>query len=198
MSFGSLFRGVTRIAAPIVGGIFGGPAGAMAGNALGGLLSGGGGGQNPGDAAQGYINQVPATTLQYLQPQMERMNRERTEDRATSRDAYNRLLSQYNRGTPQEWRNDDFPLQYGEMARMPGSVMDSIMSMYTPSRGFQYKQDKMLGAARNSAAAGGFAGTKLNQEQQAEMIRDLLGSDMGEYYNNILDIMTKGAAGEED
>ena len=198
MSFGSLFRGITRVAAPIVGGMFGGPMGAMAGNAIGGLIGGGGArGGNPADAAQAYTNQIPSTTLQYLQPQMERMNAERAQDRATSAEAYNRLLNQYNRGTTQEWRNDAFPLQYGEMARMPASVMNSIMQTYSPSTGYQYKQNQMLGAARNSAASGGFAGTTSDQAQQAELVKDLLGSDMGEYFNNILNIMTQGAAGEE-
>jgi hypothetical protein len=51
---------------------------------------------------------------------------------------------------------------------------------------------------RNSAASGGFAGTPFNQQQQAETVQGLLGSDMQQFLQNALGIMGAGISGKEN
>ena len=87
--------------------------------------------------------------------------------------------------------------EYNKMAKDPTSFVDEIMKKYKPSEGYNFKEGRMLGAARNSAASGGFAGTPYDQEQQAELVQGLLGSDMQEFLRNILGVHERGVAGHE-
>ena len=101
---------------------------------------------------------------------------------------YERLINEYRPGA--------FP-QYGQMAEDPQDFLRQIESGYTPSEGYQYKQNKILQAMRNAAASGGRAGTMLDQEGQGDAVRGLLGEDMQQYLNNVLGIQGGGLSGLE-
>lgn len=145
------------------------------------LLGGGGG---SGNAGMGSLNQIPGMAQGYLNPYTEE-----------GRKAYNSLLDQYSNIS--DTNINQFPATYNKMAKDPATFLNDLMKGYEPSRGYNYQQNKMLGAARNSAASGGFAGTQYDQASQADLIRDLLGSDMGEYLKNVMGIQNSGLAGEE-
>ncbi len=90
------------------------------------------------------------------------------------------------------------PNQYEQMAHNPTAFMEALMQGYNPSTGYKFKQQQMLDAMRNSASAGGFAGTPFNQQQQAETVQGLLGADMQQYLENALGITQAGLQGKEN
>jgi hypothetical protein len=163
---------------------FVGSGGSPWGAALGGAMSLFGGRGGGGNAGMNYLNQIPGMAMGYLNPYTEE-----------GKKAYSSLLDQYsNTSTTNQ---NQFPAEYSQMARDPNAFVNNLMKGYEPSRGYNYKQNQMLGAARNSAASGGFAGTQYDQAQQGELVRDLLGSDMGEYLSRIMGTQNAGLAGEE-
>ena len=165
----------------LAGTAFGGPLGGMLGSQLGGMLGGGGRGDG---GASNYLNQIPGMSQGMFSPYV-----------AQGNEAYNRLLDQY--GNASTANPNQFPGEYRQMARDPGDFVNNLMKGYEPSRGYNYKQNQMLGAARNSAASGGFAGTKYDQGEQADLVKNLLSSDMGEYLNRVMGTQREGLAGEE-
>ena len=183
------FKGIGKIFSRVAPGAaqgfaMGGPWGALAGGALGLMSGGGGGAGSGGDGGMGYLNQIPGMAGGYLNPYTEE-----------GKKAYNGLLDQYsNTSTTNQ---NQFPAEYSQMSRDPNAFVNNLMKGYEPSRGYNYKQNQMLGAARNSAASGGFAGTQYDQGQQSELVRDLLGSDMGEYLSRIMGAQNAGLQGEE-
>ena len=183
-SVGKMFKGVTK---PLMGAgmgyLTGGPIGGLMGAMSGFGGSGGGGGGNYG-AGMEYLNQIPGIARSYLNPYTEE-----------GRKAYNSLLDQYSNTSTTN--PTQFPAEYSQMGRDPTAFMNNLMKDYEPSRGYNYKQNQMLGATRNSAASGGFSGTQYDQANQAETIKDLLGSDMAEYLSNVLNIQKSGLEGEE-
>ena len=156
----------------------GNPWAAAAGAGMG-LLSGGN--KNTG---MDYLNQVSGMAHGQLDPYVQQGN-----------EAYNRLLDMY--GKTSTTNPQQFPDEYRQMSRNPMEFVDKLMKGYEPSKGYQYQQDKMLGAVRNSAASGGFAGTGYDQDQQADLVKNLLSSDMGQYLDRMLTTQGQGLAGEE-
>jgi hypothetical protein len=107
------------------------------------------------------------------------------------RDAYQPFI---NRGMQAQDQAAD---TYQQMQQNPTSFVDQIMQSYKPSQGYQFRQKNALGAARNSAAQGGFTGTSYDQMQQAELANGLLGQDQQQYLQNILGVQGTGLAGQQ-
>jgi hypothetical protein len=124
---------------------------------------------NPANAARPYLNQIPDVAHKAYDPYIQQ-----------GMESGNLANAEYNK-----------------MSQDPTSFVDSIMKRYKPSEGYNFKEGRMLGAARNSAASGGFAGTPYDQEQQAELVQGLLGSDMQQFLQNILGVHKQGVAGHE-
>lgn len=87
--------------------------------------------------------------------------------------------------------------KYNQMAADPMAFLNQITAGYNPSEGYKFKEKRALEAARNSAAAGGFSGTRNDQLQQAEMTKGLLGQDMQEWLSNVLGIQGAGLMGQQ-
>ena len=138
----------------------------MLSNALKGIF---GGGKNPADAAQPYLNQIPGVGHQYYDPYV-----------SAGRDASSTTKSQY-----ENLIND------------PQGFLDKIMQGYNPSSGFQFKKDQLQKALGGSAAAGGYAGTTGDQYMQGEGVDNLLSEDMQQYLQNVLGLYNTGLSGEE-
>ena len=96
-----------------------------------------------------------------------------------------------------EYANNETPEEYGRMSSDPTAFINDIMKGYSPSEGYKYKEKRMTDAARAAGAAGGFAGTELDRESQADMIRGLLGGDIQEFLNNVLGAQKYGLEGRE-
>lgn len=87
--------------------------------------------------------------------------------------------------------------QYNQMASDPYAMLDEAYERYSPSKGYQFKQKQLEQALRNSAAAGGFAGTPYHQQQQGELTQSLLDSDFDQFYEKISGLRTKGLEGQQ-
>lgn len=138
---------------------------------MGGLLDSffGGDDENPADAAMPYLNQIPGVAKEYFNPFIERGKRS----------------------------GDMLEGQYDKFTNNPTDYLDQIMSRYRPSSGYNFKQNQLLKAAGNSAAAGGFRGTENDQQNSAQMVQGLLGDDMQQFLANVLGIQGQGIAGHQ-
>ncbi len=135
--------------------------------------------------SRGYLNQIEPMARNTLSPYVQ-----------GGQEAERNLPGMY-QGMYDEYANNETPEQYGEMSGDPMEFINNIMRGYTPSEGYKYKEKRMTDAARATGAAGGFAGTELDRESQADMIRGLLGGDMQEFLNNVMGAQKYGLEGGE-
>ena len=179
----------------------GGPMGALIGGGMsalsgggkgggGGMFGGGGGGNIDMSEARKYLDQIPGVAKQYYEP----FAKEYGPAQQEAKDVYNRMLEQY---SSPKVNYQNVPEEYNTMARNPSGFLNDIMKTYEPSTGYKFKEGRMGSAARNTAASGGFAGTQYDQEQQAQLIKDLLGEDMQQYLTNVMGAKTEGLGGME-
>lgn len=124
---------------------------------------------NPANNAMGYLNQIPGIGKEYLEPFIK-----------SGRESYEAVNPIYN-----------------QMTKDPSAFLNTIMGNYTPSKGYQFKQQELARAMSNSAAQGGYAGTPFDQRQQSEVTQGLLNQDMQNYIANILGIQGAGLSGHE-
>jgi len=181
--------------------------GAVSSLAAGGGRSEGG---NPANAGMSYLNQIPRQTGRYLNPyisqripaqQSEHGLHHMTMDLFKNMPIYAKTLPGPQH-FPDLYENPgidyrEMPAEYTQMARTPKDFMENIMRGYEPSRAYQFAENRLKQGMRNTAAAGGFAGTPYHQLQEAEGVRDLLSENMQQYLQNILGIQQTGLGGEE-
>lgn len=168
MGLGSVFKPLAQVGGAALGGSLGGWGGALAGL---GAASSFFGNKKPtgGDAAMEYLQRVPEYGERAYRPYI-------TEGQKLDP----RLSGEYER-----------------MQQDPGAIIDALMERYQPSKFYQLKRDQMLGAARNTAAAGGYAGTSSDQQKQMELVDALASSDMQQWLNNVLGQRMAGLAGQQ-
>ena len=87
--------------------------------------------------------------------------------------------------------------QYSGMAQDPNAHYNDIMKNYTQSDSYKQKLQEGLGAAGNSAAAGGMRGSPMDQDYSGRLAAHLQGEDMQSWYNNLMGIETRGQAGQQ-
>ena len=132
-------------------------------------LFGGGGDNSPMNAANQYLNQIPGVAHQGYDPYV-----------TAGQDASGKTKSQY-----EDMMND------------PTGFINKLMEGYKPSEGYQFQKGQLEKSMGNTAAAGGIAGTPMDQLNQAEGIQGLLGKDMQQFLQNVLGRYDKGLEGEE-
>lgn len=143
--------------------------GLSVGTAAGGLagLFGVGQGKNPGDVANGYINQIPGKTQPYYQPYM---------------DAGKGALS-------------DLQNQYGDLTS--GKTQNKLGETYHESPGYKWKLQQALAAGNNASAAGGMLGTPQHQQYSQGTAEGLANQDYNDYMNNQIGLYNTGIHGQE-
>jgi len=147
---------------------------------------------NPSAAANPYLNAIPGEARPYYDPFI-------NSGREALRNTPGMLAGAAGLYDDSSVINGKtLPLQYEKMAHNPTAFMDALMQGYNPSVGYKFKQKQMEDAMRNAASAGGFAGTPFHQQQQAEAVQGLLGSDMQQYLENALGITQAGLQGKEN
>lgn len=174
--FKKLGRIAGRVAPFALGGLVGGAAFNMARGRgpLGGREGMGGGGENyqpgsnPALSGMPYLERIPGAVGPYYDPFIE---------------------------SGQQAEGMTNPI-YEQMASSPGAFIENLMRGYTPSRGYQFKQNEMERAMRNAAAHGGFVGTPYNQQQQAELTQGLLSQDMQDFLGNLFAAQGRGLEGQ--
>lgn len=125
------------------------------------------GGKNPADAAMPYLDQIPGMEKQYYDPFIQH-----------GKDAYNTLNP-----------------QISKMGSDPAGFLEGLMKNYEPSRGYQLKQDEMLKAAGNTAAAGGMRGSLSDISNESRISDVLMGDDMQQWLQNVMGIQKGGLEG---
>ena len=133
------------------------------------LFGGGGDSNSPMNAANQYLNQIPGVAHQGYDPYVN-----------AGQDASGKTKSQY-----EDMMND------------PTGFINKLMEGYKPSEGYQFQKGQLEKSMGNTAAAGGIAGTPMDQLNQAEGIQGLLGKDMQQFLQNVLGRYDKGLEGEE-
>lgn len=167
--WGNFFSGAGSGAG--AGGTFG-PIGAGIGAAAGGIASlfGNNKKNNPANAANDYLNQIPGQTGKYYQPYQD-----------AGREALGHLTN-----------------QYGQMSSDPNAVYNQLAGGYKESPGFQHQLQQALGASGNASAAGGMLGTPQHQEQNMQLASDMSSADFEKYLNHVIGLHSEGLSGESD
>lgn len=124
---------------------------------------------NPANAANQYLNQIPAQMLPYFQPYMNQ-----------GQQAGQQLTGQYN-----------------QMTQNPQEFFKNISGGYKESPGYQFKLQQALNAGNNAAAAGGMLGTPQHQQQNMGVAEGLANQDYQDYLNHILGIFGQGQQGQQ-
>ena len=132
-------------------------------------IFGGGKQNNPMDAANKYLNQIPGVAHQGYDPYVN-----------AGLDASGRTKSAY------ESMMDD-----------PTAFINKLMNGYKESEGYQFQKDELTKDLGNTAAAGGIAGTPYDQMNQGQGIQKLLSADMQQFLQNVLGRYDKGLEGEQ-
>ena len=130
------------------------------------FLSGGDSG-NPAKAAQPYLNKAHDVGNQYYDPYVQRG----------------------------EQANQQSNQLYQRLAQDPSGYFNELMQGYKPSAAYQGKYDRAFREATNSANAGGYAGTELDQEERGRLANRLSEEDLQQYINNILGLQGTGLEG---
>lgn len=130
----------------------------------------GGDEKNPADAAMPYLDQISGVGKQYLEPYIQ----------------------------PGMQAQQMAQSQYDAMSGDPMAYLNKLMEGYKPSQGYQYREKRLSDALGNTAAAGGYRGTKEDQIAQAELINALMGSDIQQYLQNVQGIQGRGLQGQEN
>lgn len=83
------------------------------------------------------------------------------------------------------------------MTSDPGGYYEKMMSGYKPSEGYQFKRDELMRALKNSAAAGGMAGSTQDMMNEGGALDKLLSGDMQQYFQDVSGLQGRGLQGEE-
>jgi len=132
-------------------------------------LFGGGNKNNPMDAANEYLDQIPGV-------------------------AHEGYDSYIDAGKDASGKTKD---TYESLMNDPQAFISKLMENYQESDAYKYQSDKLGKQMGNTAAAGGIAGTPLDQMNQAEGIQGLMSKDMQQYLQNALGVFNTGLSGEE-
>lgn len=87
--------------------------------------------------------------------------------------------------------------KYEDLMNDPTGFINKLMQGYKPSEGYQFQKDQLTKELGNTAAAGGVAGTPMDQMNQGEGVQKLLSGDMQQFLQNVLGEFHTGLAGEE-
>ena len=123
--------------------------------------------KNPAKKAEPYLNQIAPMAKEQYNPYIQR-----------GQEAGNQAYGQYQ-----------------QMTANPGNFINDLLTGYTPSRGFDFKKQQAEQAMRNSAAAGGYAGTTADQTRQGELASSLASQDMYEWLDRVLGQHGQGLQG---
>jgi hypothetical protein len=158
MDVNNLFKNLS------VGGGLGSAVGGLAG-----LFGNKGSKNNPGAAANQYLNQIPGAINPYFQP----------------------YINAGQQTSPQ------LQQLYSQLSSSPGNFYNWLGTGYHESPGYQFKLQQGLGAAGNAAAAGGFLGTPMHQQNATQIAEGYANQDFNDYLNQVLGLFQGGIAGQE-
>ena len=136
---------------------------------------------NPADAAEDYLDQIPSTISQYYNPYITAGQ----QSLGTAQNQYNELLGL---GAP-------VGHAYGAMITHPGQVVNAIGSGYQQSPGYDWQMEQGQDAITNAASAGGYLGSPQQQQYAGSLAENLANQDYYNYLNTALGQFDKGLSG---
>ena len=128
-----------------------------------------GGGGNPSNAANQYLNQIPGATQPYYQPYIDQGKQ----------------------------ANDILTQHYGQLLNNPGELYSKLGEGYKESPGYQFKLKQALQAGTNAQAAGGMAGSPQHEQYNMQLGNDIASQDFNDYIKNIMGLYGQGLEGEQ-
>lgn len=136
----------------------------------GGLASMFGNWTNPADEAMPYLEGLPGQMKPYFDPWI---------------DAGKRQIP----GLEDE---------YGKLTGDPGAFINNMGKGYQQSPGFEFAMKRALGAANQSSAAGGMAGSPAAQEWSQGIASNMAAKDYNNWLQNALGAYNRGLSGREN
>lgn len=127
------------------------------------------GGNNPGDAASQYYNQIPDILKQYLKSYADRGNA---------------IYPQIQR-------------EYDQLLLDPTSVLNKLGQGYQQSPGYQFQLNQSLNAGNRAAAAKGMLGSPMQQQQAQQTAGQLANQDFNQYLAHAMRLYGQGLAGDQ-
>ncbi len=115
------------------------------------------GGKNPADASRQYLEPIPGYGREAYDPYVQQ-----------GKEAWGKL----------------FP-QYEKLVNDPRGLYNEDAASYVPSEFYQSQVPYLNQAMENTAGAGGYGGTQNDQLQRADMIKQLMGVDFGNYMEGV-------------
>lgn len=125
--------------------------------------------QNPANAAQPYLQQIPGVGHQYYDPYVQQ-----------GQQAGQTLQSEYGKQLD------------------PATFMNQLMEQYKPSEASQFRKDDLMKEMAAISGQGGYAGTPMAQRQYGEQANRIMSEDQQQYLKNALGIYDQGIEGERD
>lgn len=126
--------------------------------------------QNPADAGMPYLNQIGQMLPGYFNPWI---------------NAGKSALPQLQQ-------------QYGQLLNNPGGVMNRMGAGFQQSPGYQFQTQQALNAANRAAAAGGMAGSPMEQQNIAGTVNQMANQDYYNYLNRAMGLYDQGLSGMND
>ncbi|MGB8806428.1 MAG: hypothetical protein WCC83_01085 [Candidatus Rickettsiella isopodorum] len=127
------------------------------------------GGNNAGDQAMGYYNQIPDILKQYLKPYADRGN------------------AVY----PSLQKDTD------QLLNDPGGLLNHLSQDYQQSPGYQFQVNQAQQASNRASAAKGMLGSPMQQQQMAGTVNGLANQDFNHYLSHVLGLYGQGLNSEQ-
>lgn len=134
--------------------------------------------QNPADNAMPYYNAIPGAIGGILQPYTQ---------------AGMNAVQPYMQNNP--WAINNYDAQTSRMINDPSGFMNSMGAGFQQSPGYNWQKNQGLQAVNNAAAAGGMAGSPMQQQNAASMVNGLANQDYYNYLNHVMDVYNRGYGG---
>lgn len=128
-----------------------------------------GGNKNPASAGMGYLDQIPGSISPYYQPYIE-----------AGKQAIPKLQGQYD-----------------ELLNNPGQKLNQMGGSFQYSPGYQFALQQALGGAGHAAAAGGYAGTPMHEQQNMQIASQLGNQDYYNWLGHAQQLYGAGLSGEQ-
>lgn len=125
--------------------------------------------KNPADEAMGPLNQIPGMMEKYY---------------GGYRDAGMSMLP----GLQQ---------QYANLTGNPGGMINQMGEGYKQSPGFDFALKQALNSARQSAAAGGMAGSPMHEQESMDVASGLASRDYNQWLQNAMGMYGMGLQGQQ-
>ncbi len=122
---------------------------------------------NPANAAQPYLNQIPGMMQGYMNPYINAGN----------------------------WALPQLQNQYSQLTNNPGGFINQMGTNFQKSPGYQFQYNQALNGINNAAAAGGMAGSPQEQQQMATVASGLANQDYYNWMNHAMGAYGQGLNG---